>query len=275
MEHERSSAASADDRPPGFPIGIEDYGVTVSLFGVFNPAVFHPLWFRDQGLLGREDVEQATNVVQSDSSVGLRFRTESFSLEVAKDVLELTTRAAWWEEALGDLVVRLLRVLDATPIIEVSVARYGHLSRGEVADQAALLDSVLTAETDELPAGVARSGQMLWRLFSKQRVWDGLLSSPRVDEVTIRGDRPDDLRGGVLVTVEPSLLVAGIFVAYIDLFEVPDTSEVVEAGGGGLVQSPQARQAAEIVTDTWQSARTRASDVFRRLQAELVDGEHA
>ena len=58
-------------------------GAAIVILGSFNPAIFHPLWFKKQGLLRDEEAETAElDVTHPDLSA---FHFEGFRLEVVKE----------------------------------------------------------------------------------------------------------------------------------------------------------------------------------------------
>ena len=99
-------------------------GVSIVLVGNFNPKIFQPSWFDHHGLLRKEEVESAENLVSvSDVTT---FVAGWLVLQATKDRFAVSTADAAHFEALRDLVLGTFSLLEHTPIQQMGINREMH-----------------------------------------------------------------------------------------------------------------------------------------------------
>src|SRR5436190_5727882 len=104
----------ADRRP-------ELAGSSIVLVGSFNPAIFHPVWFAQQGLMPEAETvgpanERGGPKIEIIHSQIAAFQTESFVVNVTTDRFSVTTKPTKPGIALRDLVTGTFSVLEHTPV---------------------------------------------------------------------------------------------------------------------------------------------------------------
>lgn len=177
---------------------------TIVLRGSFNPAIFHPSWFKANGLIGPSEVEgvewEKEFMVHPDAAV---FEIAWFRIQVDKDRFLAATSQESYTEPLRDLVMGILTLLSHTPLRALGLNcdfHYQFLS------------------TDRLNAVGHR--------LAPKPDWECLLKSPGLRTLTMEGSRPDNLPGYILVKVEPSSEVRpGLYVNVNDHYGLATDGE--------------------------------------------------
>jgi len=233
------------------PERIHDLAVEISVEGNFNPRIFHPTWFRAQGLLTEEQV--ADSLADDDlvaHKMVSRWSTPTFSLQVTLDELRLTTHDQTQEAQVADVVAAVLHALPYTPVLALTISRYVHATLGQ--DASPRLEESEPVETEPAVAGAVR------RLVADRAA--ALLPQPVVETLEMSSRLPDDV-GGIAVRVSPSHVYKGAwFAAYEERRVLATEDEPAEAG-----------KVAELVVEAAQAAATRAAGVFRSVDAALAD----
>ncbi len=174
--------------------GIAIEATTIVVRGSFNPAIFTPSWFKDQGLVGSAEIEeQQIDIITRDISV---FRMGWLSCHVTQDGLQLSASAPEEFERLRDAALAVLRLLSHTPISAVGLNRDFHTTMNSMAQLHAIGDAI-----------------------SPKAIWNNTLEMPGLRSATLWGVRTDGYGGHVQVTVEPSTRVPqSVYVAINDHF---------------------------------------------------------
>lgn len=107
----------------------EIFASAVVAVGDFNPAIFSPDWLERNGLIGKDD---ADNAREKNSNKSLlishqvaAFETEWFALQVLENQFSLTSKDAL-SPALRDLATGIFQMVPHTPIIAVGLNFMGH-----------------------------------------------------------------------------------------------------------------------------------------------------
>ncbi len=206
----------------------------VSLLGSFNPRIFQPLWFAQNGLLPVEEAEQAeVDMIDRDFC---RLHVGWAELVVVQERLQLRTTPETVADAqVRDLLVGVLKLLPHTPI-----------ERGSIHHRS---DIAIATEEEWHAVGDA---------LAPKELWDGILEQPGMFDFAMLGKRPDDLVGTVKVRIQPSQSVKpGVFINVNDEF-------LISEAGGDVVE------AAEVIETLWPAAERRASEIREQLLARLV-----
>ncbi len=175
--------------------------ISIVVLGNFNPAIFHPSWFEYHNLLGKEESKNAEiDVVHPSAS---NFTAEWVSINVIRERFQVITTKASYYEALRDLVVGVLELLEHTPLGSMGINRDMHYRM---------------------------SSKEKWHLIgdklAPKEFWNGLLESPGMRNLTLEGKRTDDFAGYIRVRVEPSNKIEhGVFISVNDHYEVKEDDE--------------------------------------------------
>lgn len=208
----------------------------ITLVGSFSPRILHPAWFVRHDLLPSE--AESGSTIQVVSNDFTSFETEWFALECAPQRLTFHTKSTPVIEAVRDLVVGVLKVLDSTIVEKIGLNTLAHY---------------------------ALEGETAWnrfghRLVPKDEIWAPILERPGMRTVVVQGVRPDAHRGHVLVKVEPSVHVkSGVYIETNDEYVAPDDTET-------------AKWACDILSDEWDASRNRASKIRVHLLGVASEG---
>lgn len=211
----------------------------IVLRGSFNPAIFHPSWFKANNLIGPSEAEgvnfEKGFIIHPDAAV---FEIAWFRIQVDKDRFLAATSQESYTEPLRDLVMGILILLSHTPLRAMGLNCDFHY-------QFASLD-LLNA--------------LGYRLAPKAD-WEPLLNSPGMRTLTMEGERPDKLAGYLLVKVEPSaLVIPGLYV------NVNDHYNLAMDGKPSITTDA----AVEILQNKWNDSITRSRNIATGL-AKLGD----
>ncbi|MBI4536000.1 MAG: hypothetical protein HY708_06955 [Ignavibacteriae bacterium] len=206
-------------------------GASIVLMGAFNPAIFHPSWFAANNLLRNEEAKAATvNLVHPDAA---SFKTEWLDVNVVKQRFQATTVQESYYESLRDMVVGILGLLSHTPLRFMGINRDFHFD--------------LTSE---------ESWHGLGHRLVPKHDWNPLLKNPGMVDLTVRGERPDDLKGHIHVIVQPSARIRyGIFVEVNDHYELKASDQ--EIGGADAARI--------ILSGRWDSSMKRSLDIAQTI----------
>jgi len=154
--------------------------LSIVVLGEFNPAIFQPAWFANEGLLRPGEADAAeVEIIHRDVAI---FTAEWVRVQVTHDRMHIRTERESDFDALRDLVVGTLSLLRHTPTYVVGVNH----------------DATLRFRDRD------HFDDFGWRL-SPPEIWDGALERPGVAQLQEQGLRPDDFDGYVRVGVEPIL----------------------------------------------------------------------
>lgn len=165
-------------------------GMSIVLLGSFNPAIFHPEWFRRHSLLGESECEKAS--VQVISQEIAMFSIGWVAVDVTADRIALTTNQSAYFEPLRDLILGVFTLLNHTPIRVIAVNWMLHYK----ADAAT------------------------WKQCGESVLNKPLLNTalPGIDLMTLSlgtGTPRDELPGRAFrVVIEPSVKTTGIFTQF-------------------------------------------------------------
>lgn len=217
--------------------------VSVVVMGAFNPLVFSPQWLFDTGLIGSQELDaQVTEIITPQFAA---FTAGWATVRVTPDTLQLVTQDVTEFERLRDLASGILQRLAHTPISAMGINREFHF---EVAS----------------PEGYHAIGDTL----APKDPWQGALSEPGMQDVTLQGRREDDQTGMIQVQVQPSVRVPhAVYLAvndhYVLIKAEPGASPGPREGWTNPVVPPErsARKidvAIEILGAKWSSSMERA-----------------
>lgn len=184
----------------------EVQGVSVVLLGDFNPKIFQPAWFAAEGLIRKQEAEEAKIGIIHPEVVS--FELEWLQLQVMRERFAVSTTQEPYYEISRDLVLGTFNLLRHTPLHKMGINTDMHFR-------------MRSEET--------------WHAFGRrlapQELWQGLLETPGMRSLAMEGRRPDELRGYIRVKVEPSARVhPGVYFNVNDHYEVEDPKSVLGSG---------------------------------------------
>jgi hypothetical protein len=253
---------------------MHDYGVTVSFFGSFSPPLLQPARLGTLGVLNLDETDTSKDDLYIRPEF-CRFSTDHLTLEANLEVIEITTRDQGSEQRVAGLAGRLLEALPSSPVREFSIARYAHFAldanQRPVDVVTSAFDTVTPANESDACRPPAKAKNLIarsWQGLVLPTMWGQVLHRPRLDEVTVRGDRTDDRDGSVLVTIEPSLIVpGGAFIARIDVIQPTVALSSDQAPRGTEIS---ALQVATELRVAWQPTRDAAFTTFETIRKSLT-----
>lgn len=152
--------------------------VNIVILGNFNPIIFQPAWFAAQELLRPQEVMQPdVQVIHPNAAV---MRLEWLQLQILRERFQASTTQVQYSEPLRDLVKGVFTLLSYTPVIALGINR----------------EFQFQLESE-------RQWHALGHRLAPKEDWT-CLNNPGLLSLTIQGKRSDDLKGNVIVRVEPS-----------------------------------------------------------------------
>lgn len=221
--------------------------LSVVVRGDFNPALFSPLWFFTENLIGKTEWEDSElGVISQDVT---SFRVGWLQVNVQANHLQLTTDQPEEFIRLRDAAIGILRTLKGTPVAALGINRDVHLT----------VDSVETWHT-------------IGNVLVPKEPWSDLLTSAGMRSVTLWGERPDGRDGRVQVKVEPSQRYPhSIYVQQNDHFQFKsDDSSAVEestwiSAGVGPSSPANIPLALSVLETEWDKSLERSELVEERV----------
>ena len=210
-------------------------GVSIVLVGAVNPAICHPIWFQNQGLIPEKMASDASQNAIVSREVA-QWQSGWLSVQVLQNLFQARCDVPPSYEALRDFACGTFEVLRHTPISKMGLNIHAHF---------------------KLPS------EEIWhrcghRLVPKA-IWSKVLDTPGMNSVAIKESRAD---GHVLITAQPSVKFPrrGLFLNINDETILPAS-----------VEEPAAK-AAEIVQKKWaafiQDATKKMKILLRESTAE-------
>ena len=181
------------------PLTPEIDGSSIVVLGSFNPAIFHPLWFKINQLIRSEEADAAKlEVTHPAISV---FSLEWFKLQVEMErfIVETTDKANFGP--ISDLVLGAFSVLDHTPVRALGINRVMHFK----------MDS-------------REKWHAFGHMIAPKEVWQGVMERPGLRSLTMEDPR-DAPMGFTRVRIEPSKQIdPGIFIEVNNHYEIKDNN---------------------------------------------------
>lgn len=181
----------------------EIQSVSVVWLGDFNPKIFQPAWFAAEGLIRKQEAEEANVEIIHPEVVS--FALEWLTLHVTRERFFASTSQEPYYEVVRDLVLGTFRLLRHTPVHKMGINTDMHFRMGS---------------------------EEAWHAFghrlAPKDLWQGILENPGMRSLTMEGRRPDGCKGYIRVKVEPSVRVhPGVYVNVNDHYEEADPKSVI------------------------------------------------
>lgn len=112
------------------PHQVETGGVSVVAAGTFNPAIFHPLWFRDKDLIGQDAVDDALARDFASVREFSSFTADWLAVQVTPQQAVFSTADIGRESDLRDLAKAAFELLPETPVNALGINADAHFRLG-------------------------------------------------------------------------------------------------------------------------------------------------
>jgi hypothetical protein len=210
------------------PIEIE--GVSIVALGNFNPKIFHPIWFASEGLIQKSEGENAAvEVITQDLS---SFSIGWLRVHVTRDAFSASTNQPQYYEALRDITCSTFTLLRHTPINQFGLNRLFHFVSHSLDDWHGL-------------------GHRL----TPKKPWEGILDTPGMIRIVMQGKRPDQFKGQLNITVEPSGRVSpGVYVQVNDHYDLTENKEDFHGGECG-----------QLIASQWEASMTNGEIIAQSI----------
>ncbi len=212
---------------------LEVEGHNIVIVGSFNPQIFQPAWFANEGLIRKGESETATIDIVHNRITS--FSAEFFRLEVTSDRIIFAATQRQFYEPLRDLALGTFRILKHTPLFSIGLN----------------MDFHFKMESEE-------AGHLIGDKLAPKEPWKGLLEKPGLSSLSLRGLRPDSNEGAVIVKVEPSAHVKfGVLVSINDHYTLLEriTGKTI-SGADGILQ---------ILEDSWSESQKRSEMIAKKI----------
>lgn len=213
---------------------IIDREVSVVLVGDFNPAIFHPVWFASQDLLGKLEADNAEiEVTHKNISI---FTIDWLRVEVTRERFVATLSQDGFEALLLDFVAGTFKKLSHTPVRAVGLNRNCTFS---------------LSQTEEWHA-------LGHKLVPKDELWNDLIRNPGTKTVTVTGLREEDCEtpGQINIRVEPSGAAKNaVHIDVNDHYQLDQNKD----------EKHTALDALAVIEKNWETSDKRADNVYERI----------
>lgn len=195
---------------------------SIVLVGSFNPAIFHPAWLANHGLIPTVEAEGAkVDIVHKDVS---SFSLEWLRIDVVHEKFIARTNDQSQFNPLRDLIMSVFRILEHTPIKQLGMNRQMHFS----------------LENEE-------TWHKIGHTLAPKEIWNKSLSMPGLTSLSLESKRSDNFKGKINVRLEPSPRAKyGVFI---------DVNNHIELGDEIKSSVP------EILSEHWEEALDKAEKI--------------
>ena len=232
-------------QPPEHSPEAEQWSVVV--VGSFNPAIFHPAWFLERGLISSEIYDESEVVVVrpevSEMNLG------PFEFQCARGRLQVMINEPTEHAPLLDLILGVLTLLPETPVWAAGMNHQRHFKAANEDRWNALGDALVPKEP-----------------------WQDVLNSPGMRALSMIGKRDDEFHGYIAAQVEPSVLIRpGVFVAVNDHVQTtlldPTASKSIEEFP--IAEKTDLPLIAGALKGGWEAAQLRSDAIITKVASLL------
>jgi hypothetical protein len=183
------------------PKTLEIDSASIVIVGSFNPAIFHPIWFKANGLIKPEEADKAK--LEITTPMISIFGVEWFKLQVETQKFVIQTENETHFELLSDLVMGTFSLLEHTPVVAMGLNRSMHFKMDSEESWHAFGDKIAPKD-----------------------IWQGVLEEPGLLSLVMQGpkQKPNQKSENHLrVRVESSTrTMPGILIDVNNHFEIKD-----------------------------------------------------
>jgi hypothetical protein len=200
----------------------------IVLRGNFNPVIFQPSWFAQNGLVHKEEAEEAS--ISTINPFIAQFSLAGFDLQVTATRFTVSAPSGSHFEPLRDIVMGTFMLLRHTPIHLLGINRQTHFK---------------LENSDQL--------EKIFNRIAPLSEWNDILKQSSFESLTISGIREDDKKGSVRVKVEQSTRIKpGIFFDLNDHYDLESESEKVI----------NAEKAVSVLKGSWDDSQKRSEKII-------------
>jgi hypothetical protein len=198
---------------------------SIVVLGTFNPAIFHPLWFKMNKLIRPEEAESAKLEVTHPQISIFSLDWCRLHVETERFVVNAANKASYG--LILDLAVGTFTILEYTPITAMGLNRTMHFK----------IDS-------------REKWHAFGHMVAPKEVWSQIMTQPGLLSLTI--EDPKETPGDLLrVRVEPSKRIdPGVFIEVNNHYNLRDKS---------------VQDMLEILTKSWKDILNKAEDIADHL----------
>jgi hypothetical protein len=198
---------------------------SIVVLGTFNPAIFHPLWFKVNNLIRPEEVESAKLEVTHPQISIFSLDWCRLHVETGRFVVNAANKASYG--LILDLAVGTFSILDHTPITAMGLNRNMHFK----------------IDTREKWHGFGH-------MVAPKEVWSEIMTRPGLRSLIMEDPRetPGDL---LRVKVEPSTRI--------------DPGVYIEVNNCYNLDNKSVQDMLEILTKSWKDILNKAEDIANHL----------
>lgn len=215
-------------------------GASIVVIGNFNPAIFHPMWFKVNELLADAEAESAgIDVVSSEIT---SFTTQWCRVQVLTERFSVETTDPARIPELVDLVLGVFSQLEHCPIRAFGLNRHTHFK--------------MASESEWHAIG---------HLLAPKEIWEPVVSNPGTRTVSIWSDvtAKDECRSRLQVRFEPSGKVRpGVF------FELNRHYDIVPEVDETFDTSDEATRELPFLTDGTRILQTILAEAWQEFESE-------
>lgn len=169
--------------------------------GDFNPAIFHPSWLVQKGLIKETEGDNAEIKIVSNSAAA--FSIESAEFEITQSRFLIKTSNESYFESLKDLTYSIFKILKETPLDALGV---NHIFHFELSDEKYL---------------------EIGRTLAPFENWDGVFDDPRLLRIEMKNNSSADsvTSSRIFITSSSVLKNKGVRIGCNDHFKQPVNAE--------------------------------------------------
>lgn len=222
-------------------------GAAVVVKGSFNPAILSPNWLHQLQLISSVELDhQDVDIISRDITA---FSAGWAAVRATPDHLQLSTSDVAEFERVRDLAIGILRSLPHTPISGLGINRDFHFRVESQARWHAIGDALAPKD-----------------------IWKSVLHQSGMQDVTLIGQRDDNQRGRIQVSVQPSARSPqAVFVGVNNHFDLvaQNPSDLPTRDAAWSLEPESAAETSEkipraisVLTDMWTASMQKAEDLL-------------
>lgn len=204
---------------------------SIVLVGDFNPSIFQPFWFAQNGLIKEKEAESAKIKIIHPEVV--EFESDWLRVQITRERFLMSTIQEPFFEILRDLVLSTFKLLKYTPLNKMGINLIQRIKMKDEASWHAIGDKLTPKE-----------------------IWNGILNKPGMLKISMQGIREDELNGNINVHVEPDKRTQyGILINVNSHFEASEKKN----------KEINSEEIMNILALEWKKSLDNANDIFRKL----------
>ncbi len=207
---------------------------SIVFLGNFNTMIFQPAWFASEGLIKKQEAEDATiHIIHPDVT---NFSLEWLEFNATNERVQFLTKQEPYYYIIRDLAVGTFKILRHTPIRAMGINHDEHY-----------------------PYETIEEWHSFGHKLAPKKIWEKFLENPGMRSLAIEGKRTDGHKGYILVRAEPSKIVQqGILISVNDHFEIPENNE--KFGCDEIIN---------ILETSWNDSIEKANNIIKSLLGEI------